>query len=358
MRLCLTLLFIAQVVAVNAQPKHEVWVEARGKIGFLAAHRGSIGHLPSEHAFASEFTYMMRGKGERDWHYRRRNPLYGYTAFFGTAGNRERLGYYLGGIGFVNLPIVKQNRYELAFKIGTGLCYATKVYNSEENILSNALSSHFNAFVQFAFENRFQFGKNAVSFGIDMTHFSNGATKVPNLGLNLPFISLGYSRRIQESNFCVDCPVAGLGTHSWEYGATFIGSSKELFPVGGKRYPVLAMSFFGRKYFNERKRGMEVAFDVISKQAVLDYQPEVPKTQKEIIQMGVFAGYLIPLDHLHMVVGMGAYVRDKYKPEDFLYHRVGLRYVFDNGINANVVLKTHWGRADYIEYGIGYSFKR
>ncbi len=358
MRRWLTLLFMIQLVASHAQLEREVWVEGRGKIGFLAAHRGSIGHLPTEHAFAGEFTYMMRGNGERNWHSRRGNPLYGYTAFFGTAGNRDLLGYYIGGIGFVNLPLVKQKRYELSFKIATGLSYATKVYDSEENILSNALSSHVNAFVQFALDNRFQFGKNAVSLGIDMTHFSNGATKVPNLGLNLPFVSIGYARNIQASNFCVDCPVAGLGTHSWEYGAMLIGSSKELFPVGGKRYPVMAMSVFSRRYFNERKRGVEVAFDIISKQAILAYQPEIPKTQWDILQMGVFAGYLVPLDHLHMVVGMGVYVRDRYKPEDFLYHRVGLRYVFDNGISANVVLKSHWGRADYIEYGIGYAFKR
>ena len=48
----------------------------------------------------------------------------------------------------------------------------------------------------------------------------------------------------------------------------------------------------------------------------------------------------------------------KYRPEDLFYHRVGMRYVFDNGINMNLVLKSHWARADYVEYGIGYTFKR
>ena len=41
-----------------------------------------------------------------------------------------------------------------------------------------------------------------------------------------------------------------------------------------------------------------------------------------------------------------------------MYHRVGLRYVFANGININLVLKSHWARADYVEYGIGYTFKK
>jgi hypothetical protein len=53
---------------------------------------------------------------------------------------------------------------------------------------------------------------------------------------------------------------------------------------------------------------------------------------------------------------MGYYLRDKYKPEDFLYHRVGFRYYLKNGITVNCVLKSHWAKADYAEFGIGYTF--
>lgn len=33
---------------------------------------------------------------------------------------------------------------------------------------------------------------NYVEFGIGITHFSNGASKLPNLGLNLPLLNLGF----------------------------------------------------------------------------------------------------------------------------------------------------------------------
>ena len=54
---------------------------------------------------------------------------------------------------------------------------------------------------------------------------------------------------------------------------------------------------------------------------------------------------------------MGVYIKDKYQPEDYFYHRVGMRYYFKNGLNAQVVLKSHWARADYVEWGLGYTFK-
>lgn len=338
-------------------PKKELWVEGRLKAGFLIAHRSSIGHIPTEHAFAGEASFMIKGLGQKDWHYRYRKPFYGVTGFFGTAGNRELLGHYFGVYGFINFPLITKRPYQLTFKLGSGAAYASKIYDSEDNILSMALSTHLNAMVVLGLDNRFTFGNNTLSLKLDMTHFSNGATKVPNLGLNLPYISFGYGRRIQESNFCADCPVAGVGKPTMQYGVVAYGSVKERFPVGERKYGVFGLNFFGRKFF-EKRGGAELSLDVVSNQELVDFQPGVSKTQAEILQMGIYAGYLVPFDRLHIVVGMGAYVKNKYNPYGPLYHRLGFRYMFDNGWNVNISLKSHWARADYIEYGIGYSLFR
>jgi hypothetical protein len=74
------------------------------------------------------------------------------------------------------------------------------------------------------------------------------------------------------------------------------------------------------------------------------------------LQIGAYAAYLVPLDRFHFVFGMGAYIRDKYSPEDPVYHRIGARYYLKNGIIFNLTLKSHFARADYLEYGIGYTF--
>lgn len=360
MKLILTILLLLIVQFTIAQEKatRDIWIEGRAKVGFLAAHRSLMGHLPTEHAFATEFSYILKGRGEKNWHYPWKFPTYGYTAFFGTAGNRDLLGYYAGGFGFMTLPIAKMDHWNLGFKVGAGLMFGNKVYDPETNILGVALSSHVNALVHFSMDSRWTFGKNGVSLALDMTHVSNGATKVPNFGLNLPFLSVGYSRQISESNFCTDCDREEKLHSSWEFGAVGILTSKQEIPIGGRRYPVFGLNLMARRYFNSQRGGVELSYDFMSKQSIMDYHPDIEKSQIDILQMGVFAGYIVPLDQLHMIVGMGAYVRDKYKPVDPLYHRVGLRYVFKNGLNAHVVLKSHWGRADYIEYGLGYTISK
>jgi hypothetical protein len=117
------------------------------------------------------------------------------------------------------------------------------------------------------------------------------------------------------------------------------------------------MSAVAFKQFKS-KVGMEVALDFISKQSLMDYKTYIPRNQLDIFQIGGYLGYAIPMNHLRFVIGMGYYIHDKFDADDELYHRLGMRYTFDNGLLLNFVLKTHWAKADYIEFGVGYNFKR
>ena len=337
--------------------KKEVWIDSKFKAGFLASHRAIMGHLPAQHAFAGELSYHIQTKGEDSWNYSHKYPSYGGTLFFGSVGNNELLGYYLGTYAYVQLPIIRKKFYTFSFKSGAGLGYGTKVYDAESNSLSMAISTHLNAQVVLGVESRFKFDDHAATMALDMTHFSNGASKVPNLGLNVPYVSMGYAYRIQESTFCDSCAIAGLGYKSWEIGLVGFGSFKEIFPVNGKKYAIAGLNMTARRYFN-RRSGMEISLDVHTNQALMDYKPEISKTQWELVQMGVFTGYLVPFGRLHLIVGMGTYFKDRLKQDGLFYHRVGTRYIFDNGINMGVTLKSHWARADFIEYGVGYMFKR
>lgn len=349
------IIFLFIALGGYSQVNEELWLEARGKIGFLAAHSSSMGHLAKEHAFGAELSVLYQTKGKKKWHQAYKFPTIGLTAFASTVGNREVLGTYYGIFSFINLPLIKKKRFSFSAKIAAGLGYTDKVYEPISNYENVAISTKLNARITMGLDARYTFNKNYVSFGIDASHFSNSAIKVPNLGINMPFLSLAYGRKL--NNFDGEVQTEEKKEKYWEYGTLGIVSVKETFPTGGKKYPVYGLNFYGRRFFNANT-GMEVSLDFISKQAIIDYHKDIPKTQLEILQIGTFVGFILPFDHLHLVTGMGIYLKDKYQPEDFLYHRVGMRYVFENGININFVLKSHWARADYTEFGIGYSFRK
>ena len=338
-----------------SQVESDIWIDGRYKIGFLAAHRGVMSHLAKQRAISGELSVLLQTKGKKQWQKDYNYPTIGLTAFYTTVGNRDILGAYAGLFGTMNLPLLKRKHYTFSAKIGAGLGYTNKVYDPQTNILNVAISTHVNARITLGLDNRFVFGNHSYFIGIDASHFSNSAIKVPNLGLNMPFLSIGYGYRIKKYTDTIQTEIKK--TKYWQYGAVGILSVKEVFPTGGKKYPVYGLNIFGRRFFGP-KTGMEVSLDFISKQAIFKYEDDVPKTQMEILQIGAFVGFILPFDHLHLITGMGFYLKDKYQPEDAMYHRVGLRYVLDNGLNFNLVLKSHWARADYTEFGIGYTFKR
>lgn len=331
-------------------------IEARGKFGVILAHRGVMGHLPESPASAIELSLFTNTKGKKYWQHHTAYPTLGVTLFAGNVGNKQILGNFFGAYGFVEFPLIKAKFYRFYAKLGSGLGVGTKVYDPIKNPKNVAMGTHLNALICLGFKSQFSFNKNAITLGIDMTHFSNAAFKTPNLGINLPFLSLGYSRlinevkQIEKEQLTVDFPYK-----RWLYNVMGVLSAKEVYPTGGKKYPVYAFQASVRRFFKP-KVGMEYGFDVFSKQMILDYHPEIKKNQWDILQIGVFAAYLLPLDHFHFVFGMGAYLKDKYQPEEPFYHRVGMRYYFDNGLNINLCLKSHWAKADYAELGLGYSF--
>lgn len=338
-----------------AQSDKEWGIEARFKPGFLAAHRGVMGHLSDQHAFAGELTWFMQTKGKKQWHAACNYPTTGVTLFGGSVGNIEILGTFWGAYSFIEFPIVKHPKYEFTWKMGSGLAYGSKYFSYEENPKNVAMSTPLNALICLGIKSRFRFGRNSVTLGLDMTHFSNGAFKVPNLGVNLPYVSIGYSRMIRMKQNDTVILHNHLPFRKWLINTTGIFSAKEMFPTGGKKYAIYGLTT-SLRWFSRPKVGMEFGLDLISKQAILAYRPEIKKSQWDIFQIGIFGAYLLPLDKFHFALGMGVYLKDKYQPEDALYHRLALRYYFDNGMNINVGLKSHWARADYVEWGLGYTF--
>ena len=184
-------LFLFQSFLSFSQKSMDTWIEGRAKWGFLAAHRSSLGHLPAQHAYAGEISYLMQTKGKKSWHSAYKYPVYGVTVFGGSVGNTEYLGYFFGAYGFINFPFISRKHYVLSGKLGCGLAYGTKYYDPLENILGMAVSTPVNAQICLALESRIRFKQNSIIIGLDMTHFSNGATKVPNFGINVPYVSLG-----------------------------------------------------------------------------------------------------------------------------------------------------------------------
>ncbi len=360
--LFLLLIFYGNVAYCSDSIQEPYYLSLRIKGGYLAAHRSTMAHLATERIFAVELSYKKRLMGSRYWHNSYKNPFIGTTLYASNLGNKEVLGNAVGFYGFIEFPWFRAEKHIISCKMSGGFAYLTKTFDQQTNPKNVATSSHISAILVFGVTGHYFLNqKFGFEYGFDMTHFSNGSTKLPNLGLNIPTIRLGVIHKIGEHNSALISkePISKAQVFSQKWNPTLIGicSFKEAWPTGGKKYAIGAVSALVFKQFRP-KVGLELALDFISKQSLMDYKTYIPRNQWDIFQIGTYVGYAIPLQNFRFVTGMGYYLKDKFDADDELYHRLGVRYTFDNGLLLNFVLKTHWAKADYVEFGLGYNFKR
>lgn len=359
MRLFLIFIFTVNTVFAQDSIADEFSVEIKPKFGFLAAHRGTMGHLYKDRIVGTEITLSKRLMSSKNWANMYKNPYVGCTFYGSNLGNKEILGYGFGAYAFVEFPFVNRKKHIVTAKLSAGLGYVSKVFDPETNNKNVAISAPINALLCLGLQGRWKFTpKHALIYSFDVTHFSNASTKVPNLGLNMPYLGIGYAYSFagKKNSYCNPLVVPHTPFFSnWKFHLVGIISKKEVFPTSGKKYPIYAINSFFSKRFKQ-KVGMEFGCDFISKQSLFRYKAYIPKTQWSIFQIGTYAAYVLPFDKLKLVLGMGVYLKDRYDADNEIYHRVGMRYQCDNGLLLNVLLKSHWAKADYAEWGIGYTF--
>lgn len=312
-----------------------------------------MNHLPREHTNAVEVNAIFTSDGHRNWHEPMKHPYWGVTALWTTSGNNAILGSHFASYTYLMYPFIRLGKSSLLGRIGTGASFSPKVFDQQNNPKNIAIGSHVNALVNFALLYQFTGDKHLWNFGLDFTHLSNGASKFPNLGINLPYLSLGYAYRIKSLS---DREIATPGYSSdWKFQLIGITSIKDINPIGSRRTPVFALNASTQRIYKVGA-GLESGLDISYKPAIDSYKPVVYKEKQSLIQLGLYSAYLLTLDRLQFVLGMGFYIRDEYNPDDHTYHRIGLRYRVKDHVKLNLTLKSHWGKADFMEYGIAYEF--
>ena len=330
-------------------------LEAKWRSGFLIAHRGVMGHLAQDHAHGVELIASKRLAGNKLWHTVYGNPDLNFHLYYGGVSNKAILGNYGAAFLSIDYPLYQNKHFRLVAKFGTGLSFSNKFYDVEDNPKNVAMAAKLFALMNVGLNARYTFHKNTIGLGVDIMHFSNGGIKLPNLGLNLPYLSVSYGRSLSTQVKREPTAPHSHPTRKIFYGITGIGSVKQVYPTGTKRYGVYALNLHARTILKP-KMGWELAFDIVSKQSIQGYRPDIDKTQWRMLQVGLYAGYILPMDKFHYMMGFGYYLKDYYKADEPIYIKIGGRYYFDSGLHAQIALKTHYGKADYFEFGIGYSF--
>ncbi|MCS6917742.1 MAG: acyloxyacyl hydrolase [Chitinophagales bacterium] len=150
---------------------------------------------------ATELNISRQTRGTKAWQSTYRYPAVGLALSASRLGNDSILGQAWGAFPFVELPLAGwKNRslqpkgFSLTFRLGSGLAWLTRWYDPETNPDNNVIPARLNNITQFQVTAEYRISRQwAVGTGLALTHYSSGAVRVPNLGINIPSARLGLS---------------------------------------------------------------------------------------------------------------------------------------------------------------------
>lgn len=335
---------------------HKLALSLSYHYGFLIAHRPMVVPLQKDKLNAVQGDIILRTDGSKEWHRAYGFPEIGVSLSYWDIGNKEQLGYGLSAMPYIAFPLSKGDRHNFDLKFGWGIGYIEKKFDADDNHKNIAIGSHLNCALtlqpryQIKLTDRLKFGA-----GISITHFSNGSVSTPNLGINLASVTGGITYntgKIQKLKFEKKPPFT-KSTRITIFGA---GSVKQVYPAEGKTYYACTLSGNITRQ-KTRKSGIGAGADIFYDNSIykkLDERDLTLNNSFEAFRVGLHGSYELVISDLSLMLSMGGYLYSKLQNDGSIYHRIAIRYQITEKIFACMNLKSHWGKADYIEWGIGY----
>ena len=87
-------------------------------------------------------------------------------------------------------------------------------------------------------------------------------------------------------------------------------------------------------------------------------QGDTVSDKLKIIRPGINAAYQLIMGRISFMFNLGCYLSGRETSNGPLYEKLAVQYNFSKHLFATVMLKVHWGRADYIGWGLGYKFEK
>jgi hypothetical protein len=354
----------------HAQYEHKLftsnlYIEGKAYYGFLYAQHLELekfnAHFPAFEINVQQLTY-----GKHKWERAYAYPILGVSLFYTGLGNSEELGQAFALMPFINFPLYKQKNFMVGFRFALGLGYLTNKFNRLENYTNLAIGSHFNAAVNLQFEARYRINPwLTASAGVCLQHFSNGSLKTPNYGLNAPLVNVGIAFKPAKENKNITDrfyppiePFSAILQRAIEFNIGAAVGYKNMEQDLGDNYFVYHLyenTFYQVTRKSKVGLGLDLSYDP-SQLKILELAGTEVKSNLQILRPGVNAAYMLVLSKIGFIFNLGYYLGGLEKHNGPLYEKLSFQYNFSENFFANVMLKVHFGRADYIGWGFGYKF--
>lgn len=359
------LLTTMQIVSVFGSPKDKTikkdsifrTVSVFYDYGFVIPHHPDIVYFMEDFTQGAELTYGITNYRSNSWSKYFNYPEVGVAFSFSTFGNKDIFGNGLALYPYMHTTILRTKHFYLRNKLSMGLGYVTKPFDIISDPYNMINGSRLNIFIGFGLYGMYKINNHWFVKGkVTLNHYSNGATKKPNNGMNIlsAGIGVGYSFNPEEEPVMKKIKAPREKKRSINVTGAFGGSRVTYYD--NKFYPAASLNI-SHKWFRSVKTAWGAGIDLIYYGAApYTYtKGNDPLPLDDSRFYGAVQGtYNMLLGRIDLFIQLGVYVLYDVKPRQPVYPRLGVRYHITKELEAVFDLKGSFFKAEFLEFGLGY----
>ena len=310
-------------------------------------------------AAGGEFFISKQTYGAHHWNAFFNYPEYGICYTFFDLGSPSYAGTSHCLFPYLNFHLFdNQNRMNLHLRTGAGLAYVEKIYDAETNPENFAFSTHLNVVLNAQLQGVNKMSNTwSLSAGVGIIHFSNGAYRMPNSGMNTVSFFTGVSRSFgKENRYIPSENRTNEKNKNWDCSVFLLGGIKEINPIGGKKYFAGDLNVEVTKKHLQYTRfgaGLDITYDASEYDCII-FQSLPPVDRLKTTRIGISGGYEWLFGDFSLDLFLGTYLHEPNLLYGKIYQRSSLRYPLSDRLKLSITFRNHKGKADYIGLGFGY----
>lgn len=324
--------------------------------------------IPINDFSATDFRIGWQTRGTKAWHHDHNLPYYGIGIYNMVFSNAEEVGYPAALYFFYGAPFARREKSSFDYEFSFGLSHNWEPYDKVNNPFNLAIGSYRNAYIDAKVKYVWYFSKKlSLDTGLRVTHFSNGAIRFPNAGINLfaPFVGLRYDL-IAKDHIPFDQIKSRKAHPTEEFNLSVTSGKRSVKGTYTTNHQMVSLINVSLEYLKPAGAifkygvGLDIGIDQNRNLLAVGNNVILASTSKQVFS-GVSAIGQFRANRLGVQAGLGYELinNGKLHFSNDIYQRIGLRYYLFNHLYAGIAIKaSNFSKADYIEWSVGYSIFR
>lgn len=297
-------------------------------------------------------------KSQRNGIYRTlyRHPTFG-LGFYAATFARPEIGSPNAIYGFVDFPFWNRNKkWAWTYSLALGLSYNFNPYDQERNPLNTLIGSRQNAFIHFhgrlnhKIDNRLTLG-----MGMGFTHFSNGAYRLPNIGVNKGSFLISAQYRTSRNDLKESQEQLPAYVRKKQIDVYWSNGLKNYQP-GGAIYWKTGLGIL-RSWSIDHRYRLGIGLDAFYRSGNGTLATAGGSATGAWSAGTYLAWEWMITERLYLPVNVGGYLHRNIEQGESkrIYERIGIRYKINRQWFTGVAIKANLQVADFTEWTIGYT---